>query len=75
MLALLILWPQRKSILDLWLMVAVCALIAERATVALFVSERFVLGFYANRVIPLAISKVVLIALLSETVILQATLC
>ena len=29
MLALLILWSRRKSVLDLWLMVAVCALIAE----------------------------------------------
>ena len=32
MLALLLLWSRGKSILDLWLMVAVCALIAETAS-------------------------------------------
>ena len=70
-LALLILWSRGKSVLDLWLMVAVCALIAETASVALFATGRFTLGFYANRAIPLVVSKVVLIVLLSETVILH----
>ena len=73
-LAVLILWPRRKSVLDLWLMVAVCALIAELLSIALFAKGRFDLGFYANRTIPLVVSKVVLIALLSETVILHARL-
>ena len=53
-LALLILWSRRKSVLDLWLMVAVCALIAESLSIALFATGRFTLGFYANRTIPLA---------------------
>jgi signal transduction histidine kinase len=35
---------------------------------------RFSVGFYAGRLIPLVVSKVVLIVLLSETVILQARL-
>ena len=35
-LALLLLWSRGKSVLDLWLMVAVCALIVETAMVALF---------------------------------------
>ena len=52
-LALLILWSRGKSVLDLWLMVAVCALIAETVSVALFATERFDLGFYANRTIPI----------------------
>ena len=74
MLALLILWSRRKSVLDLWLMVAVCALIAELVSIALLPAGRFNLGFYANRTIPLVVSKVVLIVLLSETVILHARL-
>jgi signal transduction histidine kinase len=39
-----------------------------------FVSERFSVGFYATRLIPLVVSKVVLIALLSETLILNERL-
>lgn len=73
-LALLLLWSRGKSVLDLWLMVAVAALIMETALVALFVQFRFSLGHYACRLISLVVSKVVLIALLSETVILQGRL-
>ncbi len=74
-LALLLLWFRGKSVLDLWLMVAVCALIMETSLVALgFVSSRFSVGFYATRLIPLVVSKVVLIALLSETLILNERL-
>jgi signal transduction histidine kinase len=74
MLALSILWSRRNSVLNLWLMVAVCALIAESVSIALLPAGRFNLGFYANRTIPLVVSKVVLIVLLSQTVILQARL-
>ena len=73
-LALLLLWSRGKSVLDLWLMVAVCALIMETALTALLVPGRFSLGFYANRLIPLVVSKVVLIVLLSETLILHERL-
>src|SRR4029078_317863 len=60
--------------LDLGLMVVICALITEQAIIAFVDMWRFSLGFYANRLIPLIVSKVVLIVLLSETVILQARL-
>ena len=73
-LALLLLWSRGKSVLDLWLMVAVCALLAEATMVALLITGRFSVGFYANRFIPLVVSKVVLIALLSETLILNERL-
>jgi signal transduction histidine kinase len=74
-LTLLLLWSRGKSVLDLWLMVAVCALAMETSLVAFgFVSERFSVGFYATRLIPLVVSKVVLIALLSETLILNERL-
>jgi signal transduction histidine kinase len=74
MLAFALLWTRGRSILDLWLMVAVCVLIGEGVMVALFVTTRFTVGFYAIRIISLVVSKVVLIVLLSETVILQARL-
>ena len=74
-LAFLLLLFRGKSVLDLWLMVAVCALIMETSLVAFgFVSGRFSIGFYATRLIPFIVSKVVLIALLSETVILNERL-
>jgi signal transduction histidine kinase len=73
-LALLLLWSRGKSVLDLWLMVAVGALIMDTAVVALFLQFRFSLGHYAIRLISLVVSKVVLIALLSETAILQGRL-
>jgi signal transduction histidine kinase len=73
-LALLLLWFRGKSVLDLWLMVAVGAVILDAAVVALFLQFRFSLGHYAIRLISLVVSKVVLIVLLSETVILQARL-
>ncbi len=68
------LWSEQKSVLNIWLMVAICALIAETASVALLPAARFNLGFYAYRLIFLVVSKVVLVALLSETVMLQARL-
>ena len=73
-LALLLLWFRGKSVLDLWLMVAVCALTMETAQTALLTPDRFSLGHYASRLISLVVAKVVLIALLAESVILQARL-
>ena len=72
--ALLLLWSRGKSVLDLWLMVAVSALIMETALVALLVPSRFSVLFYAARVISLLVSKVVLIVLLSETMRLYTRL-
>ncbi len=72
--ALLLLWSRGKSVLDLWLMVAVCALIMETALIALLVPTRFSVGFYANCLIPFAVSKTVLVVLLSETLILHERL-
>src|SRR5678815_453966 len=73
-LALLLLWSRGKSVLDLWLMVAFCALIMQTALVAFFITGRFSVGFYATRVISLLVSRVVLIVLLSETVVLHVRL-
>jgi signal transduction histidine kinase len=63
LLALASLWMQRRSVLDLWLMVVVCALIGELALTGV----RFSLGFYVSRILSLATSATVLVVLLAET--------
>jgi signal transduction histidine kinase len=74
MVVLLLLWRRGRSVLDLWLMVSVAALLCETAMVALFITSRFSVGFYGVRTISLLVSKVVLIVLLAETMRLYARL-
>lgn len=62
-LALAYLWMRRRSVLDLWLMVVLCALIGELALTVV----RFSLGFYVSRILSLATSTIVLVMLLAET--------
>ena len=64
--ALVLLWTRRSSVLDLWLAVALCALIAELATVSFILVSRYSLGFYLGRIFSLVVSTIVLITLLSE---------
>jgi signal transduction histidine kinase len=73
-LALVLLWKRRRSILDLWLMVTVWTLMTELAMVSFFVTHRFSLGFYSVRGLSLAVAAIVLIVLLSETVRMDARL-
>jgi len=73
-LTLLLLWTRGRSVLDVWLMVASCAMIGDAVMITFFITARFTLGFYANRLILLVVSKVVLIVLLSETLILHERL-
>jgi signal transduction histidine kinase len=68
--ALAVLWLRRKSVLDLWLIVSVCALVAELAMTTFVITSRFSLGFYTQRVFSLAASTIVLSALLAEAVVL-----
>jgi signal transduction histidine kinase len=65
--ALVLLWARRRSVLDLWLAVAVCALIAELATVSFVLVSRYSVGFYLGRIFSVAVSTTVLIMLLSDT--------
>jgi len=64
--ALLVLWFRRRSVLDLWLMVAVWASILELIFSGLLANIRFSLGFYAGRIFSLVTAAIVLIVLLSE---------
>ncbi len=66
--ALVVLWFRRPhSVLDLWLMVVLCAWLADIALAAMLNAGRFDLGFYVGRVYGLAAASFVLIVLLLET--------
>jgi signal transduction histidine kinase len=73
-LALVVLWLRRKSVLDMWLIVAVSALVAELGVTTFVITSRFSLGFYTQRIFSLAASTIVLSALLAEAVVLYARL-
>lgn len=64
-LALLFLWHRRqRSVLDVWLMVVMCAWICDIALAALLNSGRFDVGFYAGRIYGLVSSTFVLLVLI-----------
>ncbi len=66
--ALIVLWRRRPhSVLDLWLMVVMCAWTLEIAMSAILNAGRFDLGFYAGRVYGLLSACLVLLVLLIET--------
>ncbi len=67
-LALAVLWLRgRHSVLDVWLMVVMCAWILDLALSLVLVGARFDLGFYAGRSYGLLAASFVLIVLLLET--------
>lgn len=66
--ALVLLWRYRRSALDLWLMVVVCAFIGELT----LSGDRFSLGFYLSRGFSLVTSSFVLAILLVQTTSLYA---
>src|SRR5882762_9231969 len=75
LLALVVLWCRRPhSVLDLWLMVVMCAWIFDIALSAVLNAGRFDLGFYAGRIYGLLAASFVLIVLLLENSVLYARL-
>jgi len=75
MLALVVLWRRHpRSLLDLWLMVVMCAWIFDIALAAVLNSGRYDVGFYAGRVYGLLAAMFVLIMLLLENGMLYAQL-
>src|SRR5258708_20852564 len=73
--ALLVLWRRReRSVLDLWLMVVLCAWLFDIGLAAVFNGGRFDLGFYAGRAYGLAAASFVLGVLLIENGALHARL-
>jgi signal transduction histidine kinase len=75
LLALVMLWRRRpRSVLDLWLMVVMCAWLFDIALAAGLNAGRFDLGFYAGRIYGLLAASFVLMILLLENGILYARL-
>lgn len=75
LLALLVLGlRQPHSVLDLWLMVVMCAWLVDIALSAMLNQGRFDLGFYAGRIYGLLAASFVLLALLAESGILYRKL-
>ena len=72
--ALLLLSIRLPSVLDLWVMAAICMLITEKTLVFVGMTTRFSLGWYVSRALVVAVSIAVLIALLSELIRLHVTL-
>ena len=73
--ALGLLWRRKPhSVLDLWLMVVLCAWLCEVALAAVLNAGRFDLGFYAGRIFGFVSTSIVLLVLLLETRALYARL-
>jgi signal transduction histidine kinase len=65
--ALAVLWMKRpRTVLDVWLMVVMCAWIFDVGLSAVFNAGRFDLGFYAGRIYGLLAASFVLVVLLLE---------
>ncbi|HEY0849137.1 MAG TPA: PAS domain S-box protein [Bradyrhizobium sp.] len=75
LLALIALWFRRpQSVLDVWLMVVMCAWLFDIALSAILNVARFDLGFYLGRIYGLSAASFVLAVLLVDNVTLQAQL-
>ena len=72
--ALIVLWIRRGSVLDLWLMVVMCAYIIEIFLISFPLPTRFSMGWYAGRIYGLLSSGMVLLVLLYEITVLYAQL-
>jgi signal transduction histidine kinase len=72
-LALIVLWVRWRSVLDLWLMVVLCAQVIE-ICLSSFFWTRFSIGWYVGRACGLLSGSLVLIVLLYETTRLYAQL-
>jgi signal transduction histidine kinase len=72
--ALIELWIRRRSVLDLWLMVVMCAYLTEVCLISFPVPVRFSNGWYAGRFCGFMSGSLVLFVLLYEITILYAQL-
>jgi len=71
-LAVVALWIRRRSVLDLWLMVVMCAYVTEFVLISYPVPARFSVGFYAGKVCGVLSGSLVLFVLLYEITRLYA---
>jgi signal transduction histidine kinase len=73
-LALALLWPRQRSLLDQWLVVALCALLLEVLLSSVLSAGRYHLAWYAGRFYQLVTATVVMVVLLAEMAQLYAGL-
>jgi signal transduction histidine kinase len=73
-LALILLWIRQRSVLDLWLMVVVCAYAIEIYLVSFPGLARFSAGWYAGRIFGFVSSSLLLFVLMQEITTLYAHL-
>src|SRR3984893_14431841 len=73
-LALIVLWIRRRSVLDLWLMVVMCAYLTEFCLITFPVPLRFSVGWYLARFCGFLSGSLVLFVLLYEITTLYARL-
>src|SRR5215213_3815966 len=69
-----LLWPRQRSLLDQWLVVAVCALLLEVVLASVLSAGRYNLAWYAGRFYQLVTATVVMVVLLAEMTRLYAGL-
>lgn len=67
-----LLWRRPHSVLDLWLMVVICAWLFDIAFAGVLNHSRFDLGFYAGRIYSLCAASFVLVVLTVENIDLYA---
>jgi signal transduction histidine kinase len=72
--ALCLLYIRRRSVLDLWLIVVMCAWVSELAILDVLLYPRFSFGFYVGRGFSLVTSVIILVVLLAEMTRLYARL-
>ena len=72
--ALWLLWQRQRSLLDLWLVVALCALLLEVALASVLSAGRYTVAWYGGRFYQLVTANVVMVVLLAEMTRLYAGL-
>ncbi|QQO36288.1 MASE4 domain-containing protein [Bradyrhizobium diazoefficiens] len=69
-----LLWRRRRSVLDLWLVVIMCAYVIEICLISFPTPNRYSIGWYGGRVFGLVSGSLVLFVLLYEITTLYARL-
>jgi signal transduction histidine kinase len=72
--ALIVLAIRGRSLLDLWLAVAMVAMVLRLGSTSFLISSRFSVGFYVSRIFSVVVATVVLLALFSEIIRLHGQL-
>ena len=72
--ALWLLWRRQRSLLDQWLVVALCALLLEEVLASVLSAGRYNLAWYAGRLYQLVTATVVMVVLLAEMTRLYTSL-